>query len=94
MWRRVLIRRVSRGDATGVASRRLEAAGYLVPTSNAAATAGDTVEIVKVQRGSKGTAPGVRIRASARYCAAALRAHDRDQWTWLPAVRLLGDARR
>ena len=88
-------------DTTGVEGRRyrrriaaLEAAGYLVPTSNAAATAGDTVEIVKVQRGSKGTAPGVRIRASARYCAAALLAHDRDQWTWLPAVRLLGDARR
>ena len=82
-------------DATGVEGRRyrrridaLVDAGYLVPTSNAAAPAGDTVEIVKVQRGSKGIAAGVRIRASAHYCAAALLSQRRDQWTWLPAARV------
>ena len=71
--------------------KRLVDAGYLVPTSNAAAPAGDTVEIVKVQRGSKGVAPGVRIRASARYCAATLLSQRRDEWTWLPAARVLTD---
>ena len=83
-------------DATGVEGRRyrrridaLVVAGYLVPALNAAAPAGDTVEIVKVQRGSKGIAAGVRIRAS----AAALLSQRRDQWTWLPAARLLRDGR-
>ena len=85
-------------NAKGAEGRRywrridaLVAAGYLVPASNAAARAGDTVEIVKVQRGSKANAPSVRIRASARYCAAALLSQRRDQWTRLPAAWVLGD---
>lgn len=46
----------------------LDAAGYMVPGPTA--TAGDTIEVVKVQRGGRGKAAGIVIRATARFCAA------------------------
>ena len=58
----------------------LIAAGYLIP-----APAGDTVEIVRVVDGrGHGHVAGVRIRASARFCAA----HADNVPTRLSAARL------
>ena len=46
----------------------LDAAGYMTP--RATASAGDTIEVVKVQRGGRGKPAGIVIRATARFCAA------------------------
>ena len=46
----------------------LDAAGYMVPGPTA--SAGDTIEVVKAQRGGRGKAAGIVIRATARFCAA------------------------
>ena len=80
----------------GAAGRRyrrrldaLVAAGYDVPCVGGSSPVGDTVEIVRVQRGAKGRPAGLWIRASARYCEAFVRARKRE-WERLPASRLLG----
>ena len=63
----------------------LTAAGYLVPARGGVAPAGDTVEIVRVVDGrGHGQDAGVRIRASARFCAA----YQDQVKTRLPAARL------
>ena len=73
----------------GVRYRRrvqmLRDAGYAV-RGNGPAPAGDTVEVVEVQRGSKGREPGLWVRASARFCE-AVRSGERVR---IPAARLLG----
>ena len=86
-------------DVLGTAGRRyrrrldaLVSAGYVVPPSvGGAAPAGDTVEIVSVQRGAKGRPTGLWIRASVRYCEAFIRARKRE-WERLPASHLLRGA--
>ena len=61
------------------------AAGYLIPVPGGVAPAGDTVEIVRVVDGrGHGHVAGVRIRASARFCAA----HADNIPTRLSAARL------
>ena len=84
-------------DARGTDSRRyrrrlqfLVESGYLVAPGAAAAAAGDTVEITKIVRGSKSQEPGVRIRATARFCEAAA---GKAEFDYVPATRLLGAAR-
>ena len=63
----------------------LIAAGYLIPAPGGVAPAGDTVEIVRVVDGrGHGHVAGVRIRASARFCAA----HADNVPTRLSAARL------
>ena len=63
----------------------LIAAGYLIPAPGGVAPAGDTVEIVRVVDGrGHGHVAGVRIRASARFCAA----HADNIPTRLSATRL------
>ena len=63
----------------------LIAAGYLIPAPGGVAPAGDTVEIVRVVDGrGHGHVAGVRIRASARFCAA----YQDQVKTRLPAARL------
>ena len=63
----------------------LIAAGYLIPAPGGVAPAGDTVEIVRVVDGrGHGHVAGVRIRASARFCAA----HADNIPTRLSAARL------
>ena len=65
-------------------------ADYHVGPNGEAALAGDTVEIVKVQRGARASPAGLRIRASARFCAAA---SGRQSWERIPAGRLLSGDR-
>ena len=81
-------------DVTGTEGRRyrkrvdaLIAAGYRVGALGEAAPAGDTVEIVRVQRGARNRPAGLRVRASARFCAAV---GGRQTWERVPAMRLLG----
>ena len=63
----------------------LIAAGYLIPAPGGVAPAGDTVEIVLVVDGrGHGHVAGVRIRASARFCAA----YQDQVKTRLPAARV------
>ena len=63
----------------------LIAAGYLIPAPGGVAPAGDTVEIVRVVDGrGHGHVAGVRIRASARFCAA----YQDQVKTRLPAARV------
>ena len=63
----------------------LIAAGYLIPAPGGVAPAGDTVEIVRVVDGrGHGHVAGLRIRASARFCAA----HADNVPTRLSAARL------
>ena len=61
--------------------------GYQVPLRGGAAPAGDTVEIVEIVDGrGRGSSAGLRVRATARLCAAYA-----DQvYTRLPAARVLG----
>ena len=63
----------------------LFAAGYGVPVAGGSAPAGDTVEIVKRQRGTRAEPAGVWIRASARFCEAAGPGR---RWERVPASRL------
>ena len=81
-------------DVTGTEGRRyrkrvetLTAAGYCIGPRGEAAPAGDTVEIVRVQRGARNRPAGLWVRASARFCAAA---SERQTWERIPAGRLLG----
>lgn len=67
----------------------LVAAGYKVGPNGEAAPAGDTVEIVQVQRGARNRPAGLWIRASARFCAAA---SGRQTWERIPTGRLLRSA--
>ena len=70
-------------------SRRdaLEAAGYVVPPRRSAARAGDTVEIVRFQRGAGKKPAGMVIRATERYCAVI--ANRGEGFTRLPVTRLI-----
>ena len=87
------------GDIARVAALAVGLTGYgPIPDDvgaafvGGAAPAGDTVEIVSVQRGAKGRRPtGLWIRASARYCEAFIRARKRE-WERLPASHLLRGA--
>ena len=65
----------------------LQDAGYVV-SDNGPAPAGDTVEIVEVVRGS-GREAGLRVRASARFCAAVASGEQ----TRISATRLLNKDR-
>lgn len=65
----------------------LEAADYVVPPRGGAARAGDTVEIVRIQRGAGKKPAGMVIRATARYCAVI--ANRGEGFTRLPVTRLL-----
>lgn len=80
----------ARSSAAGKRYRRriaaLEAAKYFVGEGGSAAEAGDTVEIVRVQRGGLSRPAGIWIRASARLCAAV---RDRN-WTRVAVGQVLG----
>ena len=64
----------------------LEQAGYVVPSRNKTAWAGDTIEVVRIVdgRGSK-EGSGLVVRASARFVEAVKKAQDPKTWTRLPA---------
>ena len=70
-------------------------AGYGTPTdargtpTNAAAPAGDTVEIRRAG-GGNGRESGLWIRASARFCAAAAQSKIAAMWDRMPANQLFG----
>ena len=72
----------------------LEAAGYFLPMNmetgqpilNAAARAGDTVEIVRRTAGGRHHGAGIEVRATARFCAAYAKGGERIR---LPAIHLL-----
>ena len=87
-WRRrleYLIDAPKKTDGT----RRTGEHSYLVKADGLAAAAGDTVEITKVVTGSKSQEPGVRIRATARFCEAA---SGKARVEYVPASHLFGGA--
>ena len=86
-------------DATptrGAAARRyqrrvaaLDELGYQIPErTGGEAEAGDSIEIVRRVRGSRGGEAGLVIRASARFVEAQRRAEAKE-WSRLPAGRIL-----
>lgn len=70
----------------------LKDAGYVVPRRCASASAGDTVEVVEIVRGSRTRPAGLLVRASERFVQATRKAHDLNKWTRVPASRLFREA--
>ena len=64
----------------------LKAAGYEVKPNGGAATAGDTIEIVRQIKGGRGHEAAIVVRATARFCAAYGNGGEK---TRLPASHLL-----
>lgn len=72
--------------------RRVQAlkdAGYFCGPGGQAAPAGDSVEIVRDQRGSRWHEPGLWVRATARFVEAVAKSQRRGGWSHVPASRLL-----
>ena len=73
----------------------LDAAGY-VCQGGKPALAGDTVEVVTVQAGTRVHDAGLYIRGTARFCEAVAKARRTTgkgtEWTRIPAIRLLRPA--
>ena len=83
--------------AQGAAGRRyrrrvdaLEAVGYVCPGGDSStAPAGDTVEIVQIQRGHKNQEGGLHVRATDRFCAAYAASQNARNWERVPAAHIL-----
>ena len=100
-WRMVLTvageRVEDQAPAQGAAGRRyrrrvgaLEAAGYVCHGGDSStATAGDTVEIVQIQRGQKYQGGGLSVRATDRFCAAYAAGQDARNWEQVSAAHIL-----
>ena len=65
----------------------LEAAGLVVEDGQAAAPAGDTVEIVRIMKGKRQQG-GLGVRASAKFVEAYQLGQDSNKWELLPSSRL------
>lgn len=68
----------------------LEAAGYVcLGGDSSTAPAGDTVEIVQIQRGQKHQEGGLYVRATDRFCAAYAAGQDARSWEQVSAEHIL-----
>lgn len=67
----------------------LTEAGYMIGDKGEAAHAGDTIEIVKRQRPSKGKEAGLFVRATARFCEAYHKGQNPKNWDSISAAHVL-----
>ena len=70
--------------------RRVQAfedAGFMA-NGNRAAKAGDTIEVVSAQTGTRTREPGIWVRATARFVEAYKRGQKRSDWERYPAARV------
>ena len=83
-------------DGSSTESRRyrdrveaLRKAGYVVGPRQHSALAGDTIEIVRAQKGSKVASAGLVVRATARFVEAYKRSRKKESWERYPASKVL-----